>query len=82
MFRTTAILALFCISCPGLASDYCLPSKGKDRIDKNGTCPTGYFSAGNCCEAFHADTKRAIAKRGATCPAGFYSSARYCVPFR
>jgi hypothetical protein len=33
---------------------------GRDRIQRTGTCPTGYVGKGNFCEAFHDDTPRAM----------------------
>lgn len=68
-----------------VASPYCLPkADGTDRIIKTGSvCPTGYFSTGNCCEAFHRDAPRAIPKiKGAACPTGYFASGESCKAFR
>lgn len=66
------------------AAGYCRPtSAGKDRIIKTGTCPTGYFASGGCCEAFHRETKQAFPRLpGKACPAGSYASGGACVSFR
>jgi hypothetical protein len=65
-------------------SDYCVPkSGGTPRIPKTGTCPSGYFSAGKCCEAFRKETPHAMPKiPGKACPSGHYASGGYCVAFR
>jgi hypothetical protein len=83
MIRIAAAVLLLASS-PVLASPYCLPTNGRDRIAKTGSaCPTGYFATGDCCEAVHADTKRAFPKiKGAACPSGTFASAgNYCVSF-
>lgn len=67
------------------AAGYCRPTPdGKDRIVRAGTCPTGYFASGACCEAFHRETKKAFPKvPGKACPAGSYASgSSSCVSFR
>lgn len=88
MYRAAAIA--FIIISLGLsgaagASGYCRPtSDGKDRLAKSGTCPTGYFASGGCCEAFRVETKQAFPKvPGKACPAGSYASgSSSCVSFR
>jgi hypothetical protein len=63
-------------------SPYCLPkADGTDRIQRSGSiCPTGYFATGNCCEALHRDTRKAVPKiKGAACPSGWFSSGSACV---
>jgi hypothetical protein len=66
------------------AGPYCAPkSDGTPRIPKTGTCPSGYFSSGNCCEAFRPNTPNAMPKiKGAACPSGYRASGDSCVAFR
>ncbi len=83
MILKIAIVGILMMPATAQAASYCLPKNGKDRIAKAGTCPTGYFTSGECCEAFRTDTKRAIHKiNGKACPSGFYTSQAYCVSFR
>lgn len=66
------------------ASPYCFPkADGTNRIARQGSCPTGYFASGNCCEALHKDTPRAMPKiKGAACPSGYFASGGSCKAFR
>lgn len=65
------------------SSPYCTPKNGRDRIQKAGACPTGYFASGDCCEALHKETPNAIPKiRGAACPSGYFASGGSCKAFR
>ena len=84
MIRTAIALSLVIVAMiPAGAASYCLPKNGKDRISKAGTCPAGYFASGDCCEAFHADTKKAFPKiEGKACPSGSYVSGGSCVTLR
>jgi hypothetical protein len=51
-------------------------SDGTPRIPKTGTCPSGYFSSGKCCEAFRKETPHALPKiPGRACPSGYYASS-------
>jgi hypothetical protein len=79
------VLAIVLLACPAhAASDYCVPkADGTPRIPKTGTCPSGYFSSGKCCEAFRNDTQHAMPKiPGKACPSGYYASGDSCVAFR
>lgn len=79
------LAALTLIPLSARAEDYCRPtSDGKSRIEKTGKfCPTGYFSSGNCCEAFHNDTPTAFPKiEGKACPSGTFRSGSACKAFR
>ncbi len=80
----TAAIAVTIVSSSALAeSPYCVPKNGRDRIPKTGTCPTGYFGSGNCCEAFRSDEPRAMPKiDGAACPSGYFSSGGSCKALR
>jgi hypothetical protein len=43
-------------------------SDGRERLQRHGTCPTGYVGLGDKCEALHRDTLRAYPKiKGAPC---------------
>lgn len=79
----TAIAALTLAESAKAESPYCLPKAGgADRIQRVGSsCAVGYFATGQCCEALHRDTKKAVPKiKGAACPSGWFaSSGDYCV---
>jgi hypothetical protein len=66
------------------AGPYCVPKpNGIVRIPKTGSCPTGYFASGNCCEALHDTTTRAMPKiKGAACPSGYFASGGACKALR
>jgi hypothetical protein len=83
MIRFAIAFALVIVAVvPAVAASYCLPKNGKDRIAKTGTCPSGYFASGDCCEAFATDTKKAFPKQiGKACPSGSYVSGSACVSF-
>jgi hypothetical protein len=63
---------------------YPTPSRdGRERLQRQGTCPSGYVGLGTKCEALHRDTPRAYPKiKGVPCPAGTFSSGDYCKEFR
>jgi hypothetical protein len=63
---------------------YPTPSRdGRERLQRQGACPTGSVGLGNKCEALHRDTPRAYPKiKGAPCPAGTFASGDYCKEFR
>jgi hypothetical protein len=56
---------------------------GRERIQRTGTCPTGYVGKGDKCEAQHRDTPRAFPKiKGESCPSGTFGSGDACKAFR
>jgi hypothetical protein len=56
---------------------------GRDRIQRTGSCPTGYIGKGDLCEALHEDTPRAYPKiEGRSCPSGTFASGDACKSFR
>ena len=81
---TRLVALMIVLSTPAMAtSPYCVPKNGRDRIAKTGSCPTGYFASGNCCEALHDNTPRAMPKiQGAACPSGYFSSGGSCKAIR
>lgn len=66
------------------ASAYPTPTRdGRERVQRTGTCPTGYVGLGDKCEALHRDTPHAVPKiEGRACPSGFFTSGGYCKAFR
>jgi hypothetical protein len=67
------------------ASPYCVPkADGTDRIRRTqSSCPVEYFATGNCCEALHRGTKKAMPKmKGAACPSGWFASGKFCEKIR
>jgi hypothetical protein len=80
-----ALLAIILMATPALAeTPYPTPSRdGRERIQRTGTCPTGYVGKGDKCEAMHVDTPRAYPKiPGAPCPSGTFASGDACKAFR
>lgn len=80
----TLALAL-AVASPALAeSAYPTPtSDGRQRIQRTGTCPTGYVGKGAFCEALHQDAPRAFPViPGKTCPSGTFRSGDACKAFR
>lgn len=77
-------LTLFSTAAAVAESPYPTPTKdGRERLQRTGTCPSGYVGLGNKCEALHQDTSRAYPKiKGAPCPAGTFASGNYCKEFR
>lgn len=70
---------------PALAdSPYPTPTRdGRERIQRTGTCPTGFVGLADKCEALHQGTPRAYPKiKGASCPSGTFASGNYCKAFR
>lgn len=65
-------------------SAYSTPTRdGRERIQRAGTCPTGYVGKGDKCEALHADTPRAFPViPGKACPSGTFRSGDACKNFR
>ncbi|MHC2250074.1 hypothetical protein [Bradyrhizobium elkanii] len=83
--KTALIIALAIIASPALAeSPYPTPTRdGRERIHREGTCPTGYVGKGDKCEALHKDTPRAYPYiPGTACPSGTFRSGDACKEFR
>ncbi|MCS3449803.1 hypothetical protein M2222_001376 [Bradyrhizobium elkanii] len=83
--KTALIIALAIIASPALAeSPYPTPTRdGRERIHREGTCPTGYVGKGDRCEALHKDTPRAYPYiPGTACPSGTFRSGGACKEFR
>lgn len=76
--------ALMAVAAASAQSPYPTPKPdGTARIQRSGTCPTGYVGVGRFCEALHRDTRIAYPKfKGAPCPAGTFSSGDYCKSYR
>jgi hypothetical protein len=83
MIRVAALIAVATIGLAGeaLAAGACRPTlDGKDRIERSGACPSGYYVRGACCESFQASSQRAMPTLGKkTCPAGTVASLGTCV---
>jgi hypothetical protein len=79
-----AALAALSTASPALAeSAYPTPRDGRERIQRAGTCPTGYVGNGAFCEALRQDTPHAFPViPGKTCPPGTFRSGDACVAFR
>jgi hypothetical protein len=76
-------LALVLATGPAVAETCRRTADGKARIPRTGTCPSGYFASGGCCEAFRATTPEAF-PRGPdrSCPSGTFASGGSCKSFR
>ncbi|MGJ4952981.1 hypothetical protein [Bradyrhizobium sp. HKCCYLS20291] len=81
-----AALSLIIISASAALAEspYPTPTRdGRERLQRHGTCPTGYVGLGDKCEALHNDTPRAYPYvPGAACPSGTFRSGDYCKAFR
>jgi hypothetical protein len=85
MFKAASIIIMLSASTAALAeSPYPMPNPdGAQRIQRTGTCPTGYFASGKFCEALHKDTPAAMPKiKGASCPSGYFANGGACTAFR
>jgi hypothetical protein len=88
MTKTTVCLALAVVAISSTLafaeSPYPTPTRdGRERIQRTGTCPTGYVGKGDKCEALHQDTPRAYPViPGKTCPSGTFRSGDACKEFR
>ncbi|GAB9153461.1 hypothetical protein [Bradyrhizobium diazoefficiens] len=83
--KSIVVIALAVLATPALAeSPYPTPTRdGRERIQRTGTCPTGYVGVGNKCEALHKDTPRAYPYiPGTACPSGTFRSGDACKEFR
>lgn len=80
----TLALAL-AVASPALA-EWAYPTStrdGRERIQRTGTCPTGYVGKGAFCEALHQDTPHAFPViPGKTCPSGTFRSGDACKAYR
>jgi hypothetical protein len=84
MKKTICAIALLW-AIPVLAENpYPTPNRdGRERVQRTGTCPTGYVGKGYKCEALHRDTPRAMPKiEGKACPSGYFASGDACKAFR
>lgn len=80
-----AVAPPFLVPAPAIAeSPFATPTRdGRERIQRTGTCPTGYVGKGDKCEALHADTPRAFpAIPGKPCPSATFRSGDACKAFR
>jgi hypothetical protein len=66
------------------ASAYPTPTRdGRERIQRTGTCPTGFVGLGDKCVAQHVDTPHAFPViPGKACPVGTFRSGNACKGFR
>jgi hypothetical protein len=83
--KKIALLAAVLMATPALAeTPYPTPTRdGRERIQRTGTCPTGYVGKGDKCEALSSDTPRAYPViPGKPCPSGTFRSGDACKAFR
>jgi hypothetical protein len=73
-------LILFSASAAVAETPYTTPTRdGRERIQRTGSCPTGYIGKGDMCEALHHDTPRAYPViPGKACPSGTFRSGDAC----
>jgi len=83
MIRTVVLGVIGClvVAQQVQAASACRPTRdGKDRIEKAGACPSGYFARGSCCESFQSMTQQALPNAGVKdCPAGTISRLGVCI---
>jgi hypothetical protein len=84
MTKIIAVIALLVTTSALAESPHPTPTPdGRQRIQRTGTCPTGYIGSGKFCEALHKDTPHAMPKiKGAPCPSGYFASGDSCKAFR
>jgi hypothetical protein len=84
MTKFIAVIAMLVTTSALAETPYPTPTRdGRERIQRTGTCPTGYVGKGNFCEALHTDTPRAMPKiKDAPCPSGYFASGDGCKAFR
>lgn len=84
--KTVLLVAMTVAIAPPASAESPYPTPGRDgrlRLERVGTCPTGYVGLDNKCEALHRNTPRAYPKiKGSPCPAGTFGSGDYCKSFR
>ncbi|MGX9944814.1 hypothetical protein ACTG4Q_20330 [Bradyrhizobium denitrificans] len=83
--KTIISLILLALATPALAeTPYPTPTRDdRERIQRTGTCPTGYVGKGDKCEALHQETPRAYPYiPGTACPSGTFRSGDACKAFR
>jgi len=80
MTKFVWVIAMLVTTSALAESPYSTPTPdGRQRIQRTGTCPTGYIGKGNFCEAIHRDTPAAMPKiKGAPCPSGTFASGDSC----
>ena len=79
------LAALIATASPAVTeSPYPTPTRdGRERIQRTGSCPTGYIGKGQLCEAIHRDTPHAFPViPGKVCPTGTFRSGDACVSLR
>jgi hypothetical protein len=84
MWKFIVCAGLVALTLPALSEErraYCMPtSDGRHQVERVGSCPTGYISRRDCCEARRIDTPIAFPRLdGTPCPRGYRGVARYCV---
>lgn len=84
MTKIIAVIAMLVTTSALAETPYSTPTRdGRERIQRTGTCPTGYVGKGDKCEALHQDTPRAMPKiEGKACPSGYFASGDSCKAFR
>ena len=91
MTRVLAVISMLVNTSALAESPYPTPSAdGRQRIQRDGACPTGYVGSGKFCEALHKDTPAAMPKmpaampkiKGAACPSAYFASGDSCKAFR
>ncbi|WP_315782457.1 hypothetical protein [Bradyrhizobium sp. SZCCHNPS1003] len=84
MTKTMVAIVMLVATTAHAESQYPTPTRdGRERIQRTGTCPTGYVGKGDKCEALHQDTPRAYPYiPGTACPSGTFRSGDACKAFR
>lgn len=75
------MFAAFTATAPAIAESPYPTTKpdGTRRIQRTGTCPTGYVGVGNFCEALRKNAPDAMPKiKNAPCPSGYFASGDSC----
>ena len=84
MTKITAVIAMLVTTSALAESPYTTPTRdGRQRIQRTGTCPTGYVGKGNFCESIRKDTPAAMPKiKNAPCPTDYFASGDSCKALR